>query len=53
MKNKTALDKYYKEVNSGDFSMLVIEFDMPECIGCRACVASCFEDAIEIESVNW
>jgi NAD-dependent dihydropyrimidine dehydrogenase PreA subunit len=50
VKNKAALDKYYKEVDPNDSSKLVIEFDMPECIECQACVASCSQGAIEIES---
>lgn len=50
VKNKVALDKYYKEVNLEDSSTLVIDFDMPECIECQACIASCPKGAIEIES---
>ena len=50
VKNKEALDRYYKEVDPNDSSEIVIEFDMPECVECQACVAACSEDAIEIES---
>jgi NAD-dependent dihydropyrimidine dehydrogenase PreA subunit len=48
--NKKELDKYYKEVDSNDSSKLVLKFDMPGCIECQACVASCSKNAIEIES---
>jgi len=48
--NKEELDKYYKEIDPNDSSKLVLTFDMPECIECQACVASCSLGAIEIES---
>lgn len=50
VENKDALEKYKKEVEPKDSSTLVIEFDMPECIECMACVSACSQDAIEIES---
>ncbi|MEO0294204.1 MAG: 4Fe-4S binding protein [candidate division WOR-3 bacterium] len=50
VENKEALDKYYKEVEPNESSNLVLEFKMPECIECQACVASCPKNAIEVES---
>ncbi|MEA1913501.1 MAG: 4Fe-4S dicluster domain-containing protein [candidate division WOR-3 bacterium] len=50
VENKDELDKYYKEVEPNDSSDLTLEFEMPSCIECQACVSSCPEDAIKIES---
>jgi ferredoxin len=50
VENKSALDRYYKEVDPSDSSTLVIDFHMPECIECQACVASCSKGAIEIKA---
>ena len=50
VRNKEILEKYHKEVEPNDSSKLVLSFDMPECIECQACVASCTLGAIEIES---
>lgn len=50
VRNKEALEKYYREVEPSDSSKLALAFDMPECIECQACVASCTHGAIEIAS---
>lgn len=50
VKNKEVIEQYHREVEPNESSKLVLAFDMPECIECQACVASCTLGAIEIES---
>jgi ferredoxin len=50
VENKEVLEQYHREVEPNNSSNLVLAFDMPECIECQACVASCTLGAIEIES---
>ncbi|KXB04873.1 hypothetical protein AKJ48_01095 [candidate division MSBL1 archaeon SCGC-AAA261O19] len=50
VENEEAVKQFHEEVEESETQLdVTIENDMPECIQCMACVASCPEDAIQIE----
>ncbi len=48
--NEEAIDQFYDEVNDEDGAVdVVIENEVPECVACMACEASCPQEAITVE----
>lgn len=51
VENREAGEKFYDEVNDSEEQVdVIIKNDMPECVECLSCEASCPHEAITVET---